>query len=173
MAAMQVLQRWSVRLLLLAFLTLFGCYSYVPVDFGISEQGHNVRAELNAEGEQALTNQLGPGIHEIQGMVLGQEGESLSILIQSARSTRLGIIPGGNEAIRLGPMHVNRFYEKRLSRGRSIILGAVVVAGLAFLTSELGSEDRVLGPENPGDPGDPELRGHPRFPIGLIVPVGR
>ncbi|MGH7556126.1 MAG: hypothetical protein ACREMQ_24245 [Longimicrobiales bacterium] len=57
------------------------CYRYVPA---VSpEPGRLIRAELNDQGSTAITSTLGPGVREIDGLLLATEGRELSVLLDS------------------------------------------------------------------------------------------
>ena len=147
-----------------------GCYNYVPVAT-TPEPGHPVKAEVNDEGAGLLTSQLGPGVTEVEGLLLNSDAQQVSILVQSYMTRRQGMLAGSGEAVRLEPRHILVLKEKRLERTRSVLLG-VALAATAYLAIEVFGPDRkIFDNETPEDPGPPTLRSP--LNSGLRIPLTR
>lgn len=137
-----------------------GCYRYVPVQAS-PEPGRVVRANVTQAGAEALAPRLGPGVLELDGLLLGQEDQELAILVETYMTRQQGALSGNNEAIRLPWAQIAGVSEKRLDLARSTLFGAALVGGVVAAIAVFGQDERVLEPDDPEDPGSPQRRGLP------------
>lgn len=136
-----------------------GCYRYVPATS--PEAGRLIRAELNEQGAAAVTSRLGPGVLELDGLLLSNEGQELSVLVESYVTRLQGTLSAGNEPIRVPVGHVNTVLERRIDTTRSVLFG-VAFAGAAFATFKLFGPGGIVF----RDPDDEE-----EGPVQLVVPI--
>jgi hypothetical protein len=157
------------QLLLLPALTACaaGCYSYVPVA-NSPAPGHAVKASVNDEGAGLLTAQLGPGVLELEGLLLNADTQQVSILVQSYVTRRQGVLNASGEAVRLEPRHIVVMKEKRLERTRSVLLAAALGASAILAIEVFGPDGILFEDENTEDPGPPTFRGGVN--LGLRIP---
>jgi len=141
---------------------LAGCYSYVPVQPGTPGPGSFVRVEVNDQGASKLTSVLGPGVLQLNGLVLAQEDQTISMLVNTYQTTRNAELTGINDPVRLSIEQIRHVEQKQMSRARSLLLGAAVLGGGLALTHIFAGDDRVLEPEDPDDPGPIQRRPLPR-----------
>lgn len=133
----------SLILCALAANVVAGCYTYVPVEFSTPEPGRDVRADMTEAGARALVPRFGPGVQELQGMALSARQDSISVLV-NAIQTRQGTMAVDGQPIRLAPPDVTRVYERRLSRTRSVLLGAGLLAAAVVLVEGFANAGRQL-----------------------------
>jgi hypothetical protein len=125
--------------------------------------GSNIRAQLTDQGSAGVTSTLGPGVTEIGGLLLERDESVMSVLVAYYVNRRQGEVSGDNAPIRLPLDQIAEVKQKRLSRGRSVLLGAAFVGGALIVGRIVTSDDRVFEPQDPDDPG----------PIGIVAPAVR
>ncbi|MEX2283623.1 MAG: hypothetical protein WEE89_14155 [Gemmatimonadota bacterium] len=158
-------RQWT---LLASILFTPGCYNYVTTT-SVPPAGRDVRAEIRDEGAALLTPQLGPGVLEVEGLLLSADSRGVSILVSSYITRRQGML-GGGDAVLLQPEHIGVLKEKRLDRFRSVLLGLSLAATTLLAIEVFGPDRRILENEKPDDPGPPAVRSG--RPIGVRVPLG-
>ena len=129
-----------------AIFILAGCYTLRPAGTAVLDPGTEVAFDITDAGRVALGGSMGPEIAQVQGRLLSRTGDEYLIAVSSVRLLRGGLQVWRGEQVRIRPEHVGSTYERRLSRGRSVALGAVALGGLvAFFISRdlfgLGSGD--------------------------------
>jgi hypothetical protein len=149
-------------------MSVVGCYNFVPVATS-PLPGHAVRAQVNDEGAGLLTSQLGPGVMELEGLLLNADTQQVSILVQSYVTRRQGTLAASGEAVRLESRHILVLKEKRLERTRSLLLAAALGATTYLAIEVFGPDRRLFEDETPEDPGAPTFRS-PRT-AGLKIPL--
>jgi len=133
---------------------LAGCYTLEPAGGIAPEPGSRIALDLTDAGRVALGGAIGPGVDQIEGRLVGVEGDEYLLAVSSVTSLRHGTQVWAGERIRVRSEHVGTVYERRLSAGRSVTLGAVAVAGItAFI---LGRDLLGFGRDRPDDPSKPE-----------------
>jgi hypothetical protein len=145
-----------------------GCYGYQPVEPGVPEPGTHVRADVSQAAADRLTQTLGPGILQLRGMVVEQQPDRLSIVVDVYSTARNGDLSGNNSAVWLPFNDIRMIEEKKLSRGRSVILGAGFVAGAVMFTSVIAENGRQLRSEEEEPPTGTERRRRIYLPIFAI-----
>lgn len=138
-----------------------GCYQYVRVPAVSPEPGSVVRVDVSDQGTSTLTSVLGPGVFRLNGLLLDRNDESVSILVESYQTSRGGELSGFGDAVRLPMQQIMQVEQKRLSRGRSFLLGVAFLGGAFALTELFGGDERIVESEDPEDPGQPQRRGYP------------
>lgn len=163
--------RLSVLGVVAAGITLSaGCYQYVPVPPSSPEPGSVVRVGVNDRAAPDLTSVLGPGVLRLNGRLLERDQQTVSILVESYQTLRNGNLSGVSDPVRLTVDQITDVEQKRLARGRSVLLGIAFVGGALALTEIFGGGERVLEREDPDDPGPLERRSPRRPWIGVRMP---
>lgn len=150
----------ALGLAALAAAWLSGCYKYVPVEFTAVESGHLVRADLSPAGQESVVPRFGPGVLELRGMTLRTHADSLAVLVEAA-SGRQGMIATEAQPVRLSPPDVAQLYERRLSRGRTLLFGAGILAAAFLLVDSFADLGRVFDSDDVDPPVPPQLRQGP------------
>jgi len=124
-------------------LSLVGCYTLQPTGGAAPAVGTEVAFDVNDAGRFALGGALGPEIAQIQGRLLEQADSEYVLSVSGIRHLRGGEQAWSGETVRVKREHVNSTYERKLSRGRTIALGAAGVGLLAFFVTRsiVGSGD--------------------------------
>ena len=111
-----------------------------------------VALDINDVGRVALGGTIGPEIGQVEGTLLEPPGEEYVLAVSQVHFLRGGYQTWTGERVRISKQHVGRLSERRLHKGRSYALAAVIAGGLvAVVVSKdligLGS----LGENTPGD----------------------
>lgn len=139
-----------------------GCYTLRPAGGIPPVVGERVALDVNDAGRVALGGSIGPEISRIEGLLVGTESDEYLVSVRSVKYLRGDEQRWSGERVGIRREHVGTVYNRRLSRARSITLGAVAFGGfLAFVASRdmLGLS---LGGNEPGDPKPP--------PVELVRP---
>jgi hypothetical protein len=162
-----------VRLSLAAcLLSGAGCYTLQSAQT-TPAPGAVMAFDVNDAGRVALGGTIGPEIGQIEGRVLSQENGEYLVSVSAVRLLRGGEQVWSGERVRINREHVGNTYERRFDKGRTIALGAVVVAGVAAI---IASRDLIgfgREPEPPGPPGGGEELRAPLRGFRLVVPLFR
>jgi hypothetical protein len=156
--------------ILFAGAALAGCYAYVPVRVDEPEPGAQVRADVTTQAASKLTSTLGPGVTQLRGMVIERDPSQMSLILDSYSTARSGSLAGTGEPVHVAIDGIRNLETKRLSRGRSVLLGIAFVGGAVALTNLLTGEGRVLDDQVDEDPGPTQRRGIPGI-VGAIFRV--
>lgn len=135
------------------------CYRYVPAQ--APEPGRLIRASLNEQGAAAVTSRLGPGVLEVDGMLLADEGQELSVLVDKYITRQQGLLLAGNEPMRLPRAHLSSVLEREIDPVRSALFGAALAGGAFAMVKVFGPGGVVFRDSDPEDPG----------PVEIVVPV--
>jgi len=125
-----------------------GCYTLQPARGSIPRVGTRVAFDVNDAGRVALGGLIGPEIAQIEGRLLNNGTEDYLLAVSTVRLLRGGEQIWSGEQVRIKSEYVGSAYERRFSRGRTMVVGAAVAGGVAaFLIgrSLLGS-----GSDHPG-----------------------
>ena len=124
--------------LVIALSLVAGCYTLQPAA-RVPEVGTVVALDVNDVGRMALGNSIGPEVGQIEGRLISQENGEYLLAVSTVRFLRGGEQIWSGERVRVNRDHVGNSYERRFSKGRTIALGATVVAGVAAIvaTSDL------------------------------------
>jgi len=108
--------------------------------------------DINDAGRTALGGTMGPEIAQVEGALVEKDDGSYVVAVSTVRLLRGGEQVWSGEHIRLQPEYLGPAYQRRFSRGRSILLGLSGVGGIAAFfvgRSLLGSGNE--GEEQPPD----------------------
>jgi hypothetical protein len=132
-----------------------GCYSLQPVR-GTPPVGAQVAFDVNDAGRVALGGQIGPEIGQIEGRLLRRDSGEYALAVSAVRMLRGGEQVWSGETVRLRPEHLGNAYERRFSKGRTVVLGLALVGGVvAFAVTRdlfgLGSDPEIRPPRDTGN----------------------
>lgn len=134
---------------------LTGCYSLQPVRGPVPEVGTEVAFDVTDRGRVALGGTMGPEIARVEGTLLENQNGNFLVAVRAVQLLRGGYQVWSGEEVRLQEEYLGTAYERRLSLGRSIALGAIGIGGFAafFVTRALVTSG-TSSPGGDGDPGD-------------------
>jgi len=109
--------------------------------------------DINDAGRIGLGTAMGAEILQIQGRLLAKESDSYLMSVSTVRLVRGGEQIWRGERVLVKPEYVGTTYERRFSRGRTIVLSAVVVATITAvaLSTDLLSLGIFTDRRQPGD----------------------
>ena len=129
-----------------AIALVVACYRYVPASLAVVPSGSAVRATLSTEAQLALRDSLGLGRQTVQGTLVERDGDRLLLAVRTdAAGWRAGA-PALYQRIAVTPRDVLQVEVKRLQRGRTAGLFAVLAAAATISVIELTRRG------NPGTP---------------------
>lgn len=146
--ARRVGRAWAA-VLLTATSTLGGCYSHAPV-VGVPAPGSTVVLDLTDRGRVALSDSVGPSANRIEGVTAAGSSDSSYALRVSAVQFLNGQTNRWNgEPLTVRADLVGRAQERRFSRGRTVALGAAI---LAAIVTVIVSTDLFVAGDSVPDP---------------------
>jgi hypothetical protein len=124
--------------------TILGCYEYVPLEGAPPPRHELVRATLTDVGATELAPRVGPRVAAVEGFIAdganGADTARTALTFSVARTvTRSGEERGWNgEQVTIPRSAIATFQLRRLSRPRSIALGAILAGVVALGARTLG-----------------------------------
>jgi len=153
---------------LVAFgLAVAGCYTMQPAAGVSPELGSTLAFSINDVGRVALGGSMGPEIDQIEGRLISNEkegnGSDYLVAVSAVRLLRGGNQVWRGEQVHIKSDYVNTIYFKRYSAGRTVLVSAIAVAGVAALAGAaiIGSG---MTTDDPSDTNPGTLRRTPRWP---------
>jgi hypothetical protein len=138
-----------------AFLTVFlvmGCYTLQPISGTAPQLGTAIAFDINDAGRLALGGSMGPDISQIEGRLVSNDASEYVIGVSAIRLLRGGEQVWHGETVHIKSEYVSSRYERRLSKSRTLVAGAVGVGAIAFIVSRsllgAGTIDQGKGPDS-------------------------
>ena len=133
-------------------LTFSACYKYVPVEVSGPPPGARAHVVLSDEGTVEMARWVGPGTRAIEGDVVRADANGLTVSVRRIEK-RNGIEEfWKGEQVTIPRGAVSTYTERRLSRSRTAILGAGVVAAALVIGQAFGDITGIFGRDG-GGPG--------------------
>lgn len=128
-----------------------GCYNYAPLGTPAPEPGTFIAATLTDSASLALTSYLGSGVTAVRGRFVGTGDDGMQIAVSSVVVGRGDELPWAGERVTLPAAAVRSIQLRQFSKGRSVLLAGVGVAGIAatvaaFSLTGTGSPSTGLWP---------------------------
>lgn len=146
-------------LLLLALALISGCYRYIPIEPSAARPNEEVRIRLSPPAASRLAAEFGASTSTLNGQLRPQGPDSLGLSIQISRLAGGVALGDMRQMLVFGQSEVLDVSRREMSRGRTALAAAGVVAVFVFLVSSVIQ----IGDENPG----PEEPPPPPPPAGL------
>ncbi|MEP7000113.1 MAG: hypothetical protein ABI969_06525 [bacterium] len=129
---------------------LAGCYTLQPAGGIAPEIGDELAFDINDVGRVGLGGAMGPEIAQVQGKLISRENAEYLVAVASIHTLRGGDQVWTGEQVHIKSEYVSSTYQRHFSTARTVTLGAVGVAAIAYiLTRSLvgsGTEDPVTPP---------------------------
>lgn len=132
------------------------CYHYVPVSPGTAASNEEVRVRITKSAAARLVDDLGVYSTEIDGKVLPKGADSLAVAVPITREYRGVTMDSTTQLFMFGKSDVVDVRRSELSRGRTILASAGVLAGFVLLvhtivqiTDPNPGKDETLPPPPP------------------------
>jgi len=129
-----------------AIALVLACYRYVPASLDVVPSGSAVRATLSTEAQLALRDSLGLRRQTVQGTLVERDGDRLLLAVRTDAAEWRAGAPALYQRIAVTPRDVLQVEVKRLQRGRTAGLLAVLAAAATISVIEL------IRRGNPGTP---------------------
>ena len=129
-----------------AIVLVLACYRYVPASLDVVPSGSAVRATLSTEAQLALRDSLGLQRPTVQGTLVERDGDHLLLAVRTDAAEWRPGAPALYQRIAVTPRDVLEVEVKRLQRGRTAGLLAVLAAAATISVIEL------IRRGNPGTP---------------------
>lgn len=125
------------------------CYHYVPVSPGTAAADEEVRVRITRSAAARLVDDLGVYSTEIDGKISSRGVDSLEVAVPITRAYQGVTMDSTSQLLMLGKSEVVDVRRSELSRGRTILASAGVVAGFVLLVHAIV---QITNP-NPGADG--------------------
>lgn len=124
----------------LATIFLSACYVYVPVDLGSRNppSGERVRLSLGTEASRRISAGAGHIMSQLEGRLVATSADSVRVAVLMVRRPGLAVEPM-RQVFSVAKSEVLEIRRAQLSRQRTILLGAGVIAALAFTISRVSA----------------------------------
>jgi hypothetical protein len=111
-----------------------GCYSLQPIGGVTPAVGTQVGFDITDAGRAALGGTMGPEIDQVEGTLLEATNGDYVLSVSGVKMLRGGHQAWTGERVQIKKEHVSRTYERRFSKGRTLVLAGVLVAGAVVLS---------------------------------------
>jgi len=129
-----------------------GCYSETPLTTPVPAPETRIVALVTDSGVLALSNTLGPGAVQVEGVVDAADADSWRLRMMRVEYRGGTSITWNHELVRFPRSTLTHPTERRLNKGKSW-LTAGIIAGTALLAARLlGSIGGGDTPKNPPPP---------------------
>jgi hypothetical protein len=142
------------------------CYHYVPVSPETLTSHEDVRVRITSAAAARLVEVLGTYSTELDGVVSARGPDSLAVAVPIGREYRGTTLQSETQRLTFAKSEVVDVRRSELSRGRTILTSAGVLAGFALLVSA------IVQLTNP-NPGTDETLPPPPPPNGSRAPSGQ
>jgi len=116
------------------------------------EPGGVIGLDINDAGRVVLGGAMGPEISQVEGRLVSRDTSEFVVGVLAIRLLRGGEQVWHGETVHVKREHVTSIYERRFSKTRTIIAGAVGVGVVAALASK--SLRGVFTADDPKGPSD-------------------
>jgi len=116
--------------------------------------GTVIALDISDQGRVALGGLIGPELSQVEGRLVSVEGGEYVLQVTGVRFLRGGEQVWRGETVRIKSDYVATRYERRLSKVRSVALGALAVGVVALVATKslrgFGQGDRDVAPSDTG-----------------------
>lgn len=126
--------RMRTAILIASACVTAGCYNYQPLKTPAPDPGRYVAVTLSDAGSEALARYLGPSVYVVRGRCVSSSEQGLLVSVSSVETKRGVESSWAGETVLLPADAVLSLDERRLSKGRSLLLAGVGAGGLVATT---------------------------------------
>jgi hypothetical protein len=137
--------------LLLALLVLGGCHRYAPLDGVAPAPGDEVRVRLTAGAAVEWSDRLGTTVRSVEGVALVPRGDSVALERSGGMRYAGTVFEARRDTLIFHPAQVVEVERRELSRGRTALAAAAVLAVGIWIIRAVGGSGSVIG--DPGNGG--------------------
>lgn len=132
-----------------------GCYSYLPLDTR-PVPGAEVTIDLTSTGSDSLARLLGPGVTQIRGRTVAAGEGGLELTVAATAVARGDETYWKGEEVTIPWPMVTRARTRKLSMGRSVLLGGAIVGASLGAVAAFGNQGKAEGTPSGGTPQVPQ-----------------
>jgi hypothetical protein len=129
-----------------------GCYYYRPLDVANPATGTYLSATLNDVGTDDLASTIGPDVRSVRGRVLTSDSVRLTFSVAAVSMHHGESITWKGETVTLNRGYLAGLEERRLARGRTILMIGATVLGVVT-TYKVGQGIGLIPTTVPGGGG--------------------
>lgn len=129
------------------------CYTQLPLETPLPVPEQRIVAQVTDTGVLAMSNALGPGAREVEGIVAGADATAWDLRMLRVDYRGGTSVVWNQELVRFPRSALSQASERRFSKGRSWIMAGVVMStallAARFLGVIGGGEDNKPPPPPP------------------------
>ena len=125
-----------------------GCYVYEPSTSSLLAPGKSIALDLNDLGRLNLSNQIGPEVKRISGILVSQSNGNYVLHVSEITFFNARTSEWSGEAVNVRADYVSGVYEQKLSGSRTALAVAGSVAGVGAL---IGARSLIANGSGGGD----------------------
>jgi hypothetical protein len=145
-----------------------GCYSLQPVVVVEPPSGTRLAFAINDVGRVALGGSMGPALLKVNGTLVTKQSDDYFVSVSGVDLLQGGFQTWAGETVRINSSYVSAVYERKFSKGRTILASAAIVGALAMIIRSPLGDAFLEPPGEPPDGGPVTRRG--RIPVGSGLP---
>jgi hypothetical protein len=142
------------------------CYQYVAIDPGSVQPNEEVRVRITEPAATRLVKEFGAYTGLLEGQLALEGADSVSVVVAIGRAYQGMALENARQTLFLGRNEVVEVRRRQLSKGRTALATAGILAGFATLVAavrQIGDDNVTDEPPPPPPPGS--VRALIRIPI--------
>jgi len=145
-----------------------GCYALQPVAVAEPATGTRLAFAINDVGRVALGGSMGPALLKVNGTLVTKQSDDYFVSVSGVDLLQGGFQTWAGETVRINSSYVSAVYERKFSKGRTILASAVIAGALAMIIRSPLGDAFLEPPKEPSDSLPVTYRG--RIPVGSGLP---
>lgn len=130
------LRRFGAAVAVAPLLLQMGCYTYRPTGGVVPAIGVRVGLQVSDAGRAMLGGAMGPEIDRVEGVLLQRDSAEYLLAVTGIRTIRGGGQAWSGEQVRIKSEFVTGVYERRLSKGRTVIASVIGAGAMAYILTQ-------------------------------------
>ena len=141
-----------------------GCYTLQPSLAAVPAPGTRLAFTINDVGRVALGGSMGPELLRVDGHLQSKDGDDYMVNVAGVELLQGGYQTWAGETVRINSSYVSAVFEKKFSKGKTILATTAVVGVVAALAFNKGIRSFIDPTDTPPDTGVATRRGRMPFP---------
>lgn len=126
-------RRITAGLCAVAMATQVACHTYLPAQEVVPVAGKDVTVQLNDRGRSLVGDRLGESVVEVEGRLVASTDSDVTLSVSRTVMLRGASAVWAGEQVAIPREGVRSFRLREFSRGRTVLVSIVAVAGIAVL----------------------------------------
>lgn len=164
----------TIGALLVAAAANGACYRYAPITLDAAASSDEVRVRVTDDAAARLSRDLGTFATEIDGKVVPQDRDSVSITVPIERAYRGITVGTTTQTLFLGRSEVLEVRRREFDRVRTTVVGAGAVVGFGLLAAavvQLADPNPESQDGPPAPPPSPTRMPPPGYRLRIRIPL--